>query len=632
MIASTIMKSYSVAVTLRHNINLNSDVDLARREFTSLTTSQTITEIKDWKDVAGTPLDLLPVTIIKRIKEGIRTSSPIGFSAAVPLNRISDLVYRSAFIQDVIVQTSEPDLDFGIHPILLQRHGLWVYIMVPVNALCEYVSQLLDKPTADLKRRFDCLLDYLLRGDKCALTPLLRSAYLSKKTTLSLTHDLHIYKAKFFPRMVRALLNVFGNDGKSGLVVDPFSGSGTTLLEASSLGYESLGIDVDPISALISGCKVSPFTTRRVSTRSLLSEIAKELEDLDTELPLFGQTDSNREHLGLLSEELRGKLERRDRRDKTSFLPEIEHDLQILQSVHSKFRQKNPGILEVLLSDAITKKIRYRFVGIGNGRYTIEIVNQRIIDRFSKKVASALALCDAFEWLEDHCGITFGQSTAIRASATDFKVPSDGSIYICLTSPPYLPASSGREHYAASRTLALSLTGLGEVWEAEKLAFVGAAISSKDAPVAIGTLTPAGQSLLRYLLSDAHRNDIQRDPMRFERKAKPTWHYLTDIENFLRELRGKMDVGGKCLLVVASQHTFYSHRREQEAKQAGNGVSSIEYVAYGNQLYGQIAERAGWEFIEEIKMELVKSTTSMARPRSSDEYYESILVLRPRTQ
>lgn len=623
-------KNCLVAATLRHNINLHSDVELARREFIALTASQTVTDVKGWNDLEGTPLSLLPVAILKRIKEGIRAKPPIGFCATVPSDCIRGLVNRSAFIQDVAIQTSAANPDFGVHPTLVQRHGLWLYGIVPMNALCEYISQLLDGPHADLQKRFDYLLDYLLRGEQCSLTPLLRSAYLSKKTTLSLTHDLHIYKAKFFPRMVRALLNIFGDDSKRRFVVDPFSGSGTSLLEASALGYENLGIDIDPISALISACKVNPFTTERDSTRHLLSEIARELKSRVAELPLFEEQDCKPEMPSLLPKELRDKLERRDRREHTAFLPEIEHDLQLLHSIHDKFKRAQPGILEVLLSDAVTKKIRYRFVGIGNGRYTIEVVNQRIIDRFSKKVISAMALCDAFEWLEKRCGLEFGQSAARRASATTFKVPSAQPIKICLTSPPYLPASSGREHYAAARALALSLTGLDEVWQAEKLAFVGAAVSQTDSPVDVGTLTPAGQSLLRYLLSDTDRNDTQRDPMRFERKAIPTWRYLTDIEKFLAGLRGKMEKDGVCLLVVASQHTFYSHRRQQEAKQSGNGASAIEYVAHGKELYGQIAERAGWEVVEEIKMELVKSTTSMARPRASDEYYESILVLRPR--
>lgn len=620
---------HAVVAILRHNITLAGDVELARREFITLTETPAVSDLQTWEDIEKTSLPSLPTQVLKRIQDGIRAKAPIGFTAAISSTGVQALIKRSAFLQDVIVLASDTNTDFGVPAALVQRHNLWLYGMIPINALCEYVSQLLDCPDNDPQKRFDCLLDYLLRGEGCSASKMLRSAFLSKKTTLSLTHDLHIYKAKFFPRMVRALLNIFGDIDGKGFVVDPFSGSGTTLLEAASLGYATLGIDVDPISALISDCKVKPFTTEREATRNLLSAVAEDLTRSIADLSLF--SEGRLEESSLLSKELKDKLARRDAKEGTSFLPEIEHDLRILRSIHEKFKQSKPGILEVLLSDAVTKKIRYRFVGIGNGRYTIEVVNQRITDRFSKKVASTLALCDAFEWLEKRCEVEFGKSLAFRASATSFHPPGEQPINICLTSPPYLPASSGREHYAAARALALSLTGLDEVWQSGKLSFVGAAISTISSPLDVSALTPAGQSLLNYLLSDTDRTDTQRDPMRFERKAIPTWHYLIDIEKFLTELRGKIKSDGVCLLVVASQHTFYSHRRQQEAKQTGNGASSIEYVANGNELYGQIAERAGWELAEEIKMELVKSTTSMARPRSSDEYYESVLVLKPRT-
>jgi hypothetical protein len=93
----------------------------------------------------------------------------------------------------------------------------------------------------------------------------LRSA---KKTTLSLSHDLHIYKAKFFPRMVRALLNIFSPP--SDIVFDPFCGSGTALLEASLLWMDSIGMDIDPICQLISSTKTAPF----LNSSSLIDDLS----------------------------------------------------------------------------------------------------------------------------------------------------------------------------------------------------------------------------------------------------------------------------------------------------------------------------------------------------------------------
>jgi len=64
-----------------------------------------------------------------------------------------------------------------------------------------------------------------------------------------LTHWIYPYKGKFHPQMIRALLNIIGlNEGDT--VVDPFSGSGTTALEAQLLGINFIGIDISPLCVI----------------------------------------------------------------------------------------------------------------------------------------------------------------------------------------------------------------------------------------------------------------------------------------------------------------------------------------------------------------------------------------------
>lgn len=67
-------------------------------------------------------------------------------------------------------------------------------------------------------------------------------------------HNLYPYKGKFYPRVVRTLINAFGLDENS-LIFDPFNGSGTTTHEASLMGIESVGIDITPIGVIISKLK-----------------------------------------------------------------------------------------------------------------------------------------------------------------------------------------------------------------------------------------------------------------------------------------------------------------------------------------------------------------------------------------
>ncbi len=67
-------------------------------------------------------------------------------------------------------------------------------------------------------------------------------------------HDLHEYRGKFFPQLVRALINAAGL-ARGSVVVDPMSGSGTTVAEARALGMRGLGLDLNPLSVRIATAK-----------------------------------------------------------------------------------------------------------------------------------------------------------------------------------------------------------------------------------------------------------------------------------------------------------------------------------------------------------------------------------------
>ncbi len=68
-----------------------------------------------------------------------------------------------------------------------------------------------------------------------------------------LTHGLHAYPARVHPHVVRSLIASFSGVGD--LVVDPFVGSGTVLVEALAAGRRAFGGDVNPIAARIARVK-----------------------------------------------------------------------------------------------------------------------------------------------------------------------------------------------------------------------------------------------------------------------------------------------------------------------------------------------------------------------------------------
>ncbi|MDX6397536.1 MAG: hypothetical protein QOJ43_944, partial [Gaiellaceae bacterium] len=66
-------------------------------------------------------------------------------------------------------------------------------------------------------------------------------------------HRLHPYLGKFVPQLVEALLGRYVRRG--GRVLDPFAGSGTTLVQALESGYDAVGVDIAAFNALLVSVK-----------------------------------------------------------------------------------------------------------------------------------------------------------------------------------------------------------------------------------------------------------------------------------------------------------------------------------------------------------------------------------------
>ncbi len=77
----------------------------------------------------------------------------------------------------------------------------------------------------------------------------------SRKESNYLTHGLHRYKGKFYPQLCRSLINIAAIE-PGGLVLDPFMGSGTTLVECAVSGIDSIGFDLNPLAHLIATTKL----------------------------------------------------------------------------------------------------------------------------------------------------------------------------------------------------------------------------------------------------------------------------------------------------------------------------------------------------------------------------------------
>ena len=105
-------------------------------------------------------------------------------------------------------------------------------------------------------------------------------------STNTTTHGLHRYPAKFIPQIPRWAISNYSALGDT--VLDPFVGSGTTMVEALSLSRAAIGVDLDPMACLISEAKTSELDGQRLNL--LASKLLSFVECPRTELviPLAG--------------------------------------------------------------------------------------------------------------------------------------------------------------------------------------------------------------------------------------------------------------------------------------------------------------------------------------------------------
>ncbi|MDO5068889.1 MAG: DNA methyltransferase [Neisseria zoodegmatis] len=76
-------------------------------------------------------------------------------------------------------------------------------------------------------------------------------------------HKIHRYPAVFIPELAEKIIKTFSKEGD--LVLDIFSGSGTTLLEAMKLKRYSKGIELNPLGILISEVKTQYIDANSLS-------------------------------------------------------------------------------------------------------------------------------------------------------------------------------------------------------------------------------------------------------------------------------------------------------------------------------------------------------------------------------
>ncbi|MCX6812181.1 MAG: DNA methyltransferase [Candidatus Berkelbacteria bacterium] len=101
-------------------------------------------------------------------------------------------------------------------------------------------------------------------------------------------HRLHPYKGKFIPQLVEYFLDDHIDEfkketyfKKGDVILDPFMGSGTTLVQANELNLHAIGIDVSSFNCLISDIKLEKYDFGKLT--ETIKDLTTKLDNLESD-------------------------------------------------------------------------------------------------------------------------------------------------------------------------------------------------------------------------------------------------------------------------------------------------------------------------------------------------------------
>ncbi|RUM44475.1 MAG: site-specific DNA-methyltransferase, partial [Desulfurobacterium sp.] len=204
-------------------------------------------------------------------------------------------------------------------------------LLVSVRELKEYYQ----KKQEEEKRKYESYLGKEINWN-------LSFEWVKESERTKHVHRLHPYKGKFIPQLVEYFLDghtdefkreVFFKPGE--VVLDPFCGSGTTLIQANELGIHSIGIDVSEFNTIITEVKFANVNI--IELELVIREILKDL-----------QTYEYQERFPKFEEELKEKLQNFNQRYFPS--PEFKKLFRESKVEKSYLEEKEEEFLEIYIS------------------------------------------------------------------------------------------------------------------------------------------------------------------------------------------------------------------------------------------------------------------------------------------
>jgi DNA modification methylase len=403
-------------------------------------------------------------------------------------------------------------------------------------------------------------------------------------------HNLHEYRGKFFPQLVRSLINMSGISDKA-IVFDPMCGSGTTLCEALAMDISTVGSDLNPLSTLIANVKSKIVLERPASfQKNVLFYLNKFQLDDPSSVSTWSEED-----ISYL---------------KRWFSPVAMKETSIiLTNIMTVNKLLYRDLFRVCLSNIIRSVSWQKDADLRVRKEIGTYIKGTVINRFKEEVLRQLDRIYSYLCLlprrKNKPSLLIRQGDAVNI---DKLFPEYlGKVDLLITSPPYATALP----YLDTDRLSLIVLGLlprNKHSETEKMMVGTREITERQRKEEWEKylsrkheLPDRVSKLIAQVAKKNHDGQVG-----FRRKNLPTLlgKYFLNMLDSMRSVHNLMKPGAYGYYVVGNNSTILDGEKTE--------IKTDEF------LY-EIGEAAGWEKVEKIPMELLASRDIFRENRGSAE-------------
>jgi DNA modification methylase len=364
------------------------------------------------------------------------------------------------------------------------------------------------------------------------------------------------------------------------LVLDPFAGVGTTMVEALKAGCNTIGYEINPFAALAARAKMESIDLSVQRLSSQLDEFRLALEVFEAEVDgrwAQGGEEAVAEVLAALSTARPSGFRSRIR----FFSPPIEAKFLYALGHVASLPEMEQTLFRVALGATMISYSNYTYEPSlssrpGAGKPLIE--NASVALPVCRKLGE---MVDDIRWAQEKFGEAWRrrQRNVISASYFNATVPS-GSVSLLVTSPPYM----NNYHYVRNTRPQLHWLGLingsdglrdceqesfGKFWQTVRQA----------PPIDVEFSFPELAEKIRYLRGLS----IDRGAYGGPGWANYVTTYFNDSSRFLRLVRRQLKPGARAIIVVGNSiiqgvEFQVDHLLAQMAEQSGLAVEDIRIV------------------------------------------------------